>query len=208
MAGNAELDGQYQIDVPEAGEYYLVVERLGYFENETPLLAVGSDGEYGVDFEMRPEPIHLDPLEVAVDNQKLEDFLRLSLGQHPATLPGYRAIQGVRLEEAKLKAEDNTDLLRWLYIPVSHGRRVCIGTFGAALPPRTSAERTNARAERPDPEAQCGALYLNDYRCRNEHIEEIVMDRIAVVVTLRGSVHMYTRDFDWTFRPAGGAGAC
>lgn len=207
-AGSTELDGRYQITIPEAGEYYLVVERLGYFENETPLLAVGSEGEYGVDFEMRPEPIRLDPLEVAVDNQKLEDFLTLSLGQHPATLPGYRAIQGARLEEAKLNAVDNTDLLRWLYVPVSHGRRVCIGTYGAPLPPRTSAERTNARTEASDPEAQCGALYVNDYRCRNEHLEEIVMDRIAVVVTLHGSVHVYTRDFDWTFRPAGGAGAC
>ena len=209
VAGAADVEGYYRVVTPGAGEYYIVVERLGYFENETPLFAVESDGDYAVDIEMRPEPFRLDPLEVTVENQKLEDFLTLSFGQHPATLPGYRAIQGLRLEEAKLKADDNTDLLRWLYIPVSHGRRVCVGMFeGQALPARMSAERTNARAEASDREAQCGALYVDDRRCRNEHIEDIVMDRIAVVVTFRGAVHMYTRGFDWTFRPGGGEPGC
>jgi hypothetical protein len=204
----ADADGYYRVALPGPGELYVVVERLGYFENETPLLSIASRGEYEVDIEMRPEPFRLDPLSVTVENEKLEDYLSLELGQHPATLPGYRSIQGLRLEEAKLKARDNSDLLRWLYIPVFHGRRVCIGTFGAPLPPRTSSERTNARAEGPDPEAQCGALYVDGYRCPNEHIEEIDMDRIAVVVTLGSAVRLYTRRFDWTFRPGGGAPAC
>ena len=207
-SGAAGVDGRYRIAAPGPGEYYLVVERLGYFGNETPLLALESEGVYGVDVEMRPEPFRLDPLRVTVENERLERFLTLSFGQHPATLPGYRAIQGLRLEEAKLKAKDNTDLLRWLYIPVSHGRRVCVGTFGAPLPPRTWAERTNAEAEPAAPGRQCGSLYVDGYRCRNELIEEIDMDRIAVIVTVEGAVHMYTRDFDWTFRRAGGAPGC
>lgn len=204
----ADANGYYRVALPSPGEFYLVVERLGYFENETPLLSIASPGQYEVDIEMRPEPFRLDPLQVVVENERLEDFLALELGQHPATLPGYRSIQGLRLEKAKLKAEDNTDLLRRLYVPVSHGRRVCIGTFGAPLPARTSSERTNARAEAPDPGGQCGALYVNGYRCRNEHIEEIDMDRVAVVVTLGSAVHLYTRNFDWTFRPGGGQPAC
>lgn len=209
----ADVDGHYRVETPGPGEYYLVVERLGYFENETPLFSVESEGEYGIDLEMRPEPIRLDPLQVAVRNEELEDFLTLEFGVHPATLRGYRSIQGIRLEEAKLKAEDNTDLLRWLYVPVTHGREVCVGTFGpgAELPPRMSYERINAKAdaaEERDFSSQCGALYLNGYRCRNEQIEEIPMDRIAVVVTLEGSVHLYTRDFDWTFRPGFEGGAC
>lgn len=199
VASSTDQEGNYRLEVPGAGEYYLVVERLGYFENETPLLAVGADGQYAVDMEMRPEPFRLDPLAVTVENEQLEEFLTLAFGQHPATLPGYRAIQGIRLEEAKLNSRDNTDLLRRLYVPVSHGRQVCIGTFGVSRPERTSSDRTNARAELPDPNAQCGALYVNDDRCnRLEHVEEIVMDNIAVVVTLEGSVHLYTRDFDWT----------
>lgn len=209
VAGAADRDGFYSVAVPGAGEYYLVVERLGYFENETPLFSVGSDTEYDVDIEMRPEPFRLDPLEVTVSNEELEDFLTLTFGQHPATLPGYRSIQGVRLEEAKLKAGDNTDLLRWLYIPVTHFGDVCIGVNRLLpLPARSSAERTNARAEEPNPNAQCGALYVDGYRCRNEHIEEINMDRIAVVVTTRGAVRLYTREFDWTFRPGGDVMGC
>lgn len=211
----AELNGRYRIEAPGPGEYYLVVERLGYFENETPLFAVESEGEYGIDLEMRSEPIRLDPLQVTVRNEELEDFLtlELGLGMHPASLRGYRSIQGIRLEEAKREAEDNTDLLRRLYIPVSHGRRVCINTIGtgAGLPGRMQYERINARAdaaEERELSRQCGALYLNGIRCRNEHIEEIPMDRIAVVVTLEGSVHLYTRDFDWTFRPGFEGGAC
>ena len=170
------------------------------------------DGRYAVDFEMRPEPIRLDPLEVSVSNEKLEDFLTLEFGVHPATLRGYRAIQGTRLERAKLDAEDNTDLLRKLYIPVSHGAEVCVGTFGAPLPARMGYERTMARAEATgrvdDPRQQCGAIYVDGLRCRNEHLEQIDMDRIAVVVTLQNAVHLYSRAFDWTFRPGSPAGGC
>lgn len=204
----ADIDGAYRVTAPGGGTYYLVVERLGYFENETPLFEIGPDGEYGIDLEMRPEPFRLDPIEVTVTNEELIDYLKLEFGQHPNSIPGYRSIQGIRLQEAKLKARDNTDLLRWLYIPVSHGRKVCVGTFGAPLPERMSYERTNARAAGDDPEAQCGALYVDGFRCRNEHIEDIVMAQISVVVTTRGSVYLYTRDFDWTFSPGGAAPAC
>lgn len=207
----ADTAGVFTVDFPAPGEYVLVIDRLGYFETESPLLAVAANRTYVVDFEMRPEPIRLDPLEVTVANEKLEDFLSLELGVHPASLSGYRAIQGLRLEEAKLKATDNTDLLRWLYIPVTHGSRVCVGTFGAPLPARMYYERTMARAEESatvDPEGQCGALYVDGIRCRNEFLEDIDMDRIAVVVTVGGAVHLYTRAFDWTFKPGYDSGAC
>lgn len=208
----ADTGGVFQVDFPGPGEYYLVLERLGYFETESPLLAVAAGGDYVVDFEMRPEPIRLDPLEVAVSNERLEDFLSLEFGVHPATLRGYRAIQGTRLELAKLDAEDNTDLLRKLYVPVSHGERVCVGTFGAPLPARMGYERTMARAEAAtavdDPGRQCGAIYVDGLRCRNEHLEEIDMDHIAVVVTLEDAVHLYSRTFDWTFRRGSLAQGC
>lgn len=206
----ADVEGFYQMPVPGAGEYYLFVERLGYFENESPLLAIGESGVFGADFELRPEPFRLDPLEVTVNNETLEDFLTLEFGMHPASVPGYRAIQGVRLAEAQLKAADNTDLLRWLYIPVSHGREVCVGSYGrgTALPERMGYQRVMAASASADPTTQCGALYLDGILCRNEHIESIDRSKVAVVVVTRGVVRLYTRDFDWTFRPAGNAGAC
>lgn len=213
----ADIEGNYVLTVPEGGEYIMIVERLGYFENESPLLAVEEGGVYGVDFEMRPEPFRLDPLQVTVQNEKLEDFLTLEFGQHPASLPGYRSIQGWRLEEAKLKAEDVTETLRYLYIPVSHGARVCVGSVGApGHLARSGWQRQNEAVERaaegpgetPTRKGQCGALFVDGYQCSNEYIESIDMDRIGVVVTLENAVHMYTREFDWTFRPSGGAPSC
>ena len=213
ITGATDLDGFYSIELPTAGEYIVIVERLGYFENESPLVAVGDDAVLSADFEMRPEPFRLDPLDVVVQNEALEDFLTLEYGIHPATIPGFRSYQGVRLAEAKLKADDNTDLLRWLYIPISHGRQVCVGTYGAGteLPARMGYERVMAAQDvsnSVDPRRQCGQLILDGIRCRNEHIEEIPMDQIAVVVTIPGEVRLYTRDFDWTFKPGSAAGSC
>lgn len=206
----ADVTGAFDVRFPGSGEYYLVIDRLGYFETETPLLAVSEDRSYAVDVEMRPEPIRLDPLEVTVANEELEDYLTLSFGQHPASVRGYRSIQGVRLEQAKLESEDNTDLLRHLYIPVSHGLSVCIGGFQGdpGLPERMGYERVMARSEARGSRGSCGALYVDGYRCPNEQLEEIDMDRIAVVVTVEEAVHLYTREFDWTFRPGGGSPGC
>lgn len=213
VMGGADVEGFYTIRLPQAGDYIVVVERLGYFENESPLVAIAEEMVLSADFEMRPEPFRLDPLEVVVQNEELEDFLTLEFGVHPATMPGYRSYQGVRLAEAKLKAVDNTDLLRWLYIPVSHGREVCVGTFGAGaeLPERMGYDRVMAAqnaSSASDLRRQCGSLSLDGVQCRNEHIDQIPMDQIAVVVTVPGEVRLYTRDFDWTFKPGGSAGSC
>ncbi len=197
----ADGTGAFRIALPGEGEYYLAVERLGYTEAESPLFRVGAEGEYAVDFELDPAPFELQGLEVRVDNERLVDHLRLVLGQNPNAISGFRVIQGARLAEAKAKAADNTDLLRRLYVPVSHGQNVCIGT-DRMLPfrPRGSFDRHDPPEAQPILEPQCGALFLNDYRCRNELLEHIDREQIAVVVTFRGSVYLYTRDFDWTFR--------
>ncbi len=196
----ADTAGYYRIVAPEAGEYYLYVQRLGYFENETPLVALEEGGQYGVDIEMRPEPFRLDPLEVTVRNEGLERYLTLELSVNPNSIFGYRVYQGIPLEEAKLKAEDNTDLLRELYIPVTHGFDACVGSIGMGLPARGVGDAGGERL--------CGTLSVDELRCPVEHIEDIAMDRIAVVVVLGGNVRLYTRDFDWTFRPAGRLGVC
>lgn len=196
----ADTAGFYVVEAPGSGDYLLYAQRLGYFENETPLVAVEAGGVYGIDFELRPEPFQLDPLEVTVRNEELTRYLTLEIGVNPNSVFGYRVYQGVRLEEAKLKAHDNTDLLRELYIPVSHGLAgVCVGSMGMALPERGVGDEGGR--------AQCGALYVNDLPCPNEHIESFDMDHIAVVVLLGGGVRLYTRDFDWDFIPYRG-GVC
>lgn len=218
----SDTGGFYSIDAPDAGEYYVYVQRIGYFENETPLFRAEPGRTYAVDIEMRPEPFRIDPLSVTVRNEELEDFLTLQFGRNPNSLFGYRAYQGSVLQQAKLGAKDNTDILRRLYVMVSHGRQVCINAFmsnGASLPSRQGLARTTD----PDTGGRiadgrvvsageafdtgggggCGTLYLDGYRVPNEHIEEVEMEGVAVVVTLPGTVRLYTRDFDWTMKPGG-----
>ena len=124
----ADSLGRYVVRAPGAGVYYLYVQRIGYYEVESPLVAASDGATYELDLEIRAEPIALDPLLVTVRNEQMERWLTLRLGGNPNELLGYRAIQGIRLETAKLKSDDNTELLRWLFIPVSHGIDVCLGS--------------------------------------------------------------------------------
>ncbi|MEM7414806.1 MAG: carboxypeptidase-like regulatory domain-containing protein [Gemmatimonadota bacterium] len=208
----ADVEGRYVLPVPGQGEYYLIAERLGYFESESPLLAIGGEGVFGADFELRPEPIRLDPLEVTVTNEQLTDFLtmQLGMGENPSAFIGYRAMQGERIARAQIEADDTSDFLRRLYVPISHGQEVCIGSFGrgTGLPARMGYERVMEAQARPDPTSTCGTLYINGFRCPNDQIEALDRYRVAAVVVLPGEVHMFTRDFDWSLKPGGANGAC
>ncbi|NIP79950.1 MAG: hypothetical protein GWM90_12295, partial [Gemmatimonadetes bacterium] len=46
----------------------------------------------------------------------------------------------------------------------------------------------------------CGSLYVDDRKIPNEHIEDVDMSQVVVVVTLPGTVRMYTYEFEWSFR--------
>lgn len=214
----SDTAGFYSIDAPEAGQYYIHVQRIGYFENETPLFQAEAGRTYAVDIEMRPEPIRIDPLSVTVRNEELERFLTLEFGENPNALFGYRAHQGAILQEAKLRAKDNTDVLRRLNVMVSHGRQVCINALpGFTIPSlRTqtgsllmgeSAEELGRLASEVQETVDgggCGTLFLDGNLMPNEQLEQLDMESIAVVVTLPNSVRLYTRSFDWTMRPGGG----
>lgn len=214
----SDTAGFYSIDAPEAGQYYIHVQRIGYFENETPLFQAEAGRTYTVDIEMRPEPIRIDPLSVTVRNEELERFLTLEFGENPNALFGYRAHQGAILQEAKLRAKDNTDVLRRLNVMVSHGRQICINALpGFTMPSlRTqtgsllmgeSAEELGRLASEVQETVDgggCGTLFLDGNLMPNEQLEQLDMESIAVVVTLPNSVRLYTRSFDWTMRPGGG----
>ena len=219
----SDTAGFYSVEAPAAGEFYLFVQRIGYFENETPLFRAEAGRSYSVDVEMRPEPFRIDALSVTVQNEELEDFLTLRLGENPNALFGYRAYQGSMLQEARLGAEDNTEILRRLNIWVSHGRQVCINAVasgGAGLRSRNGLARSTtpdrgeaigdrgrvipAVEESGRGEGGCGSLYLDEYPVPNDQIEQLEMESVAVVVTLPGTVRLYTREFDWTMRPGAG----
>ena len=106
----SDTAGFYSIAAPDEGEYYLYEQRVGYFENETPLFRAEAGSTYSVDIQMRPEPFRIDPLSVTVENEELEDFLTLDLGENPNALFGYRAFQGSILQQAMLGARDNIEI--------------------------------------------------------------------------------------------------
>jgi hypothetical protein len=81
----------------------------------------------------------------------------------------------------KEKSADNTELLRWMWLPVSHGRHVCFFS----------------------PIDGCGRLYIDNVWTPNEHIESVDLEDIATVVRfLRPpEVWLFTTSFDWSRRP-------
>lgn len=176
--------GHFVLTAPMAGSYYVVIRRIGYTDMRSPLFVLTGGKRYDIDFEVEPEPFRIEGVEVTVENEKRDEWLRRQLGRHPNSVRGFRLIQGARLEEAKGKSDDNTELLRWLYIAVSHGRRVCVLSLFD----------------------QCGQLYVNGRRVLNEHIDTFDMESVVAVVTVGrggagrgagGMVYLFTKDFRW-----------
>ena len=190
----ADSLGRFVLEVPGAGEYYLVGHSLGYSQTLSSLLAVGED-EYALEIELEPDPFQFDPLEVTVRNEELEEWSRMFFGTNLKAMrtPGIRTIQGADLEAARRKAKDNTDMLRWLYVPVSHARTPCLGHGGS-------------RYDRDDKvmvPVGCGKLYVDGYELPVEHIETINRATIAVMIVIPPSVYLFTRGFNWGFTPGG-----
>lgn len=216
----ADSVGRYFLTVPSSGEYVIVAERFGYFETESPLLAISDDRDYDLDLELRPEPMGIRGVDVAVRNEQVVDWLTLEIGRDPTEFFGFRVLQGSRLQQAKTRAKFNpTETLRWLFIPVQHGRCVSInvvhrseivspmtGPRGrpfdpSGVPAGTVARDEVASTSGSDPdECSAGSLYVNDRRIPNDRIDSIDLRTIAVVVTLPNTVRMYTYDFGWAFR--------
>ncbi len=151
---------------------------------ESPFFTLAEGRRYALDFEVEPLPFRIEGVKVTVANERRESWLKQEFGRNPNTVRGFRLIQGARLHEAKGKSDDNTELLRWLAIPVSHERRVCVLSLFD----------------------QCGQLYVNGRLVPNEHIDSFDMSSIVAVVTIGvagagrgagGKVYLFTRDFRW-----------
>lgn len=66
--------GMFRIDAGEAGDYYVVVDLLGYERLESPLVALAAGEAVRIDFEMPTDPIELEGLRVEAD--RLEEIKR------------------------------------------------------------------------------------------------------------------------------------
>lgn len=190
-------EGLYRMEVPGAGEYLLFIQRIGYLDTESPLFHVGQNRVYSLDFDLKQEPIPLDPISVVVNNDAMESWLRRELGVNPNSVFGFRSYQGQRLQEIKALSRDNTEMLRRLFVPVRHGREVCLG-YGMPSIERGSPSMTNWSVMRITA-ADCGKLFVDDMLVPTEHIDSFDHRRVAVVVLLPPNVHLYTFGFKWSF---------
>lgn len=174
----SDSGGRFVLEAPGGGEYYVAMQRIGYMTVRSPLIAVTEGATYDLELEAAPEAVPLQGLDVFAGMQTTVNWLRRELGNHPNAMKGFRLLRGARLEEAKATSKDNTGMLRRLYIPVSHARRVCVLALFDA----------------------CGQLYVNGRWIPNEHIDRIDMESISMVVTVReggARVYLFTSDFDW-----------
>lgn len=83
----ADSLGRFVLRPPEAGEYVVEAERIGYEPFRSPLLAMEAEGSVRFDLLMRPRPIGLEGFEVEVDAgaERADRYLR-NLGESPVTL--------------------------------------------------------------------------------------------------------------------------
>lgn len=98
----ADSVGRFRIQPPEAGEFYLEVERFGYFDTRSPLIAFTTEGRAAVELMMVPEPVGLEGLEVSVEEQAEEELGQLGLT--PASL-GNRWIGSDRIDAIPVKRD-------------------------------------------------------------------------------------------------------
>lgn len=98
----ADSAGRFRIAPPEAGEFYLVAERFGYFETRSPLIALRTDGEAALDLMLVPEPIGIEGLEVSVEELARQELQQLGLT--PAQL-GNRWIGRERIDALAVKLD-------------------------------------------------------------------------------------------------------
>jgi hypothetical protein len=203
----ADTLGRYILKVPEGGEYILRVQRLGYFETESPLLAVAGDRPYDVDLSVRPEPIHIEGLEVEVQAERQNSWARDRLrymdprwgAGNPAESFGFRLITGLRLEEAKIRSDDTLDLLRWVYVPIYDGMD------GMCVQVRPNFDRGGGlRAmeghDVAPPIPQCAPVYLDGQPLQPEHVAGLDFRGINAVMVVGETLHLMTVAFEQRFQ--------
>jgi hypothetical protein len=100
-----DVAGRFTLAPPTAGEYRLLASGLGYFETESPLLALGIDGRASIDLTLVPEPIGLEGLEVSVEESASE--MLWEFGLTPATL-GSRWIDRAAIDAISAKRDVGT----------------------------------------------------------------------------------------------------
>lgn len=94
--------GRFRIVPSEAGEFYVVAERFGYFETRSPLIALSTEGLAALDLLLVPEPVGIEGLAVSVEVLAEEELGQMGLT--PAEL-GNRWIGRQAIEDIPVKRD-------------------------------------------------------------------------------------------------------
>jgi hypothetical protein len=70
--------GAFQIECPAPGDFYVIVEALGYHSAIDGILEMGENGSINVEFYIRPKPLEMDSLVVAVQRVRAHRVLTSS----------------------------------------------------------------------------------------------------------------------------------
>lgn len=123
----SDSGGNFVLAPPEAGEYYLEAQRIGYEPSRSPLLALTMDGSASVDLLVRPAPVGLEGFEVTAERRVIEELRHY--GVRPELL-GNRLITREDIAAPPFK-RDIRSIFTWNPIP---GLRIRTATNRSGAP--------------------------------------------------------------------------
>ena len=114
----ADSVGLYRLVIDEPGEYFLLVERIGYVPFRSPLLAFSiADGTYPIDLQVSAAPLGLPGLTVTAEQRAAGDQrIRLHVGRNPSSLR-IPLLTRADIENHIDKARDFEHVVRWTDTP-------------------------------------------------------------------------------------------
>ncbi len=165
--------GSYQLQVPEAGEYVVQADMIGYRRLQTPLLNLSDPRVFRANFQLPPDPIELEGLDVEVEAlEGLRRELR-SFGVRLDEL-GERFVSAADIA-ARPTARDFGHVLQWQSVP---GMRVIRGDDWSPPAPIVCVEQGRGREG-------CALLVLNGARISLETAYDIPAHSLRAIVVLR-----------------------
>lgn len=179
-------EGRYRLDVTPEDHFRLEFDKLGYERTVRRRLKVGDAEVMELNVDLASSAIELEPLVVTAD--RLEKWVRLTTGSHPAALSG-RVIGAEELEELAVPGRDLVELLQYAGLPGAfvhlNGLGLCVAARGAG----------------------CAMLRLNDLPVGPDQLAYLPADQIGAIVYLRSIDAATFRPNTYERRTRSGAGS-
>lgn len=164
--------GAYKLHIPRPGTYYVQADILGYRRLRTPLLDLSDPKVYRADFQMPPDPIELEGLNVEVEAmENLSRELR-SFGVRLDDL-GERFVSPADIA-ARPTSRDFGHVLQWQSIP---GMRVIRGDDLSPPAPLVCVQLGRGREG-------CAVMVLNGARIALETAYAVPAHSLRAIVVL------------------------